>query len=96
MLVAAALYYSWPTRDTTRHWQASALVGAAVMAYAREDELREVVLNLLENARFAGATWVEVRVDGGGERVAIAVRDTGHGMTPEVVERAFEDGDFAG
>ena len=24
------LYYSWPTRDTTRHWQASVLVGAAV------------------------------------------------------------------
>src|SRR5665213_4393833 len=31
-----------------------------VMAYAREDELREVMLNLLENARFAGATRVEV------------------------------------
>ena len=25
--VAAALYYSWPTRDTTRHWQAAVLVG---------------------------------------------------------------------
>jgi hypothetical protein len=32
-LVAAALYYSWPTRDTTRHWQASALVGAAVVSH---------------------------------------------------------------
>jgi hypothetical protein len=32
-LVAAALYYSWPTRDTTRHWQASALVGAAVASH---------------------------------------------------------------
>lgn len=32
-LAAAALYYSWPTRDTTRHWQASALVGAAVAAH---------------------------------------------------------------
>ena len=29
-VVAAALYYSWPTRDTTRHWQAAALVGLAV------------------------------------------------------------------
>ena len=32
-LVAAALYYSWPTRDTTRHWQAAALVGAAVASH---------------------------------------------------------------
>jgi hypothetical protein len=30
---AAALYYSWPTRDTTRHWQAAALVGAAVASH---------------------------------------------------------------
>jgi len=32
-LAAAAIYYSWPTRDTTRHWQASALVGAAVASH---------------------------------------------------------------
>lgn len=32
-LAAAALYYSWPTRDTTRHWQAAALVGAAVVSH---------------------------------------------------------------
>ncbi len=31
--VAAALYYSWPTRDTTRHWQATALVGVAVASH---------------------------------------------------------------
>jgi hypothetical protein len=32
-LVAAALYYSWPTRDTSRHWQAAALVGATVASH---------------------------------------------------------------
>ncbi len=32
-VVAAALYYSWPTRDTTRHWQAAALVGLAVFSH---------------------------------------------------------------
>ena len=31
--VTAALYYSWPTRDTTRHWQAAALVGLAVFSH---------------------------------------------------------------
>jgi hypothetical protein len=28
-----AIYYSWPTRDTSRHWQAAALVGAAVLSH---------------------------------------------------------------
>ena len=32
-LAAAVCYYSWPTRDTTRHWQASALVGLAVASH---------------------------------------------------------------
>jgi hypothetical protein len=32
-LAAAALYYSWPTRDTTRHWQAAVLVGAVVASH---------------------------------------------------------------
>lgn len=32
-VVAAALYYSWPTRDTSRHWQAAALVGLAVFSH---------------------------------------------------------------
>ena len=61
-----------------------------VMAYAREDELREVMLNLLENARFAGATRVEVRVDVAAERVAIAVRDDGSGIPASVQARLFE------
>jgi hypothetical protein len=32
-IAAAVLYHSWPTRDTTRHWQASVLVGAAVASH---------------------------------------------------------------
>lgn len=32
-LAAAALYYSWPTRDVTRHWQAAAIVGLAVFSH---------------------------------------------------------------
>ena len=32
-IAVGAIYYSWPTRDTTRHWQAAALVGAAVLSH---------------------------------------------------------------
>jgi hypothetical protein len=32
-LAAAAVYYSWPTRDTSRQWQAAVLVGAAVASH---------------------------------------------------------------
>jgi hypothetical protein len=38
-VVAAALYYSWPTRDTTRHWQAAAIVGVAVFSHYPLDVL---------------------------------------------------------
>ena len=38
-LVAAAAYYSWPTRDTSRHWQASAIVGLAVFSHFPLDVL---------------------------------------------------------
>jgi membrane-bound metal-dependent hydrolase YbcI (DUF457 family) len=41
-LVAAALYYSWPTRDTSRHWQAAAIVGLAVFSHYLLDVLVHV------------------------------------------------------
>src|SRR6478609_7371232 len=41
-IAAAAIYYSWPTRDTTRHWQAAALVGAAVFSHYWLDVLVHV------------------------------------------------------
>jgi hypothetical protein len=37
--VAAALYYSWPTRDTNRHWQAAAVVGLAAFSHYPLDVL---------------------------------------------------------
>jgi hypothetical protein len=30
---AAVVYYSWPTRDTSRHWQASVVVGLTVVSH---------------------------------------------------------------
>jgi hypothetical protein len=41
-VVAAALYYSWPTRDTTRHWQAAVIVGVAVFSHYPLDVLVHV------------------------------------------------------
>jgi hypothetical protein len=38
-VIAAALYYSWPTRDTTHHWQAAVLVGVAVFSHYPLDVL---------------------------------------------------------
>jgi len=32
-LIGAAVYYSWPTRDTSRQWQAAALVGFAILSH---------------------------------------------------------------
>jgi hypothetical protein len=32
-LAAGALYYSWPTRDSSRHWQATVLVAAAAASH---------------------------------------------------------------
>jgi hypothetical protein len=40
--VAAALYYSWPTRDIARHWQAAALVGVAAFSHYPLDVLVHV------------------------------------------------------
>ena len=41
-LVAAGVYYSWPTRDVTRHWQAAAVVGIVVLSHYPLDVLTHV------------------------------------------------------
>jgi signal transduction histidine kinase len=61
-------------------------VGAPVLA--RRDEVKEVVVNLLENARNAGARSVTVRVLDGGRR--LVVEDDGAGIAPEVLPRVFD------
>jgi two-component system, NtrC family, nitrogen regulation sensor histidine kinase NtrY len=53
---------------------------------ARRDEVKEVLVNLLENARNAGATAVDVTVGSG----FIQVADNGSGIPAELRPRVFE------
>ena len=59
-------------------------------ALASGDELREVLLNILENARLADARRVDVVVRRGPSNVTITVADNGTGIPPEVLPRIFE------
>jgi signal transduction histidine kinase len=59
---------------------------------ARAGELREVLVNLLENARVAvgDAGTVEVRVADGGRCVRVEVHDDGDGIAPDQLPQIFE------
>jgi signal transduction histidine kinase len=70
-------------------WQ---LTGAdeQLTAQARADELREVLINLLENSRLASARHVHVRLAALDGRIRIDIMDDGEGMAPHVLGRIFE------
>ncbi|HEY0972645.1 MAG TPA: ATP-binding protein, partial [Gemmatimonadales bacterium] len=71
-------------------WRLEA-AGEPCMAIAREDELREVLLNVLENARLARAREVSVRVEPPADgRVRLVVTDDGEGVPPSLLPRLFE------
>jgi two-component system nitrogen regulation sensor histidine kinase NtrY len=77
------------------HWE---LTGGdnAIIARARADELREVLLNVLENARLAHARHVAVRLgatasrDSTPGRVTLTIQDDGEGIPADVLSRVFE------
>jgi signal transduction histidine kinase len=61
-------------------------VPADLTVLANRDELREVLVNLFENARDAGAAAIEVHARQG----RIEVRDDGRGIPEDVLPRVFE------
>jgi signal transduction histidine kinase len=65
-------------------------VSAPSIARARAHELREVLINLCENARNATATIVDIRLENRGTRVVLKVVDDGEGVPPQLHARVFE------
>jgi signal transduction histidine kinase len=61
-----------------------------VVALAQRDELKEVLLNVLENARLADAGTVSVHVTGTATHVVIDVQDNGTGIPADVLPQVFE------
>jgi signal transduction histidine kinase len=59
-------------------------------AMGRKDEMRDVLLNIFENARLAGARHVDISVREDDRRITIETVDDGTGIPPAVLPRVFE------
>ena len=71
-------------------WDLGLPSGGVAQAMARAPELRDVLLNLLENARQAGATVVRVTIDDSADTVRLEVSDNGAGIPSDVLFKVFE------
>lgn len=70
----------------------SNLPSSELMAFLDRDKIRQVILNLLDNAiKYTPAGGkIEVRAFSENKRVCVSVKDTGVGIPPEEVDRVFE------
>ncbi len=77
---------------TDRGIQFRSSVGPGLEVWCRGSELKEVLLNLLENARDAVAERGLVRIEatGGGDGAELRVVDDGRGIPPADLARIFE------
>jgi two-component system, NtrC family, nitrogen regulation sensor histidine kinase NtrY len=75
--------------DRKVKWQ---LRGAdrGLWALGHKDEMRDVLLNVFENARLAGARHVDIALREEDRRVTIETVDDGSGISPAVLPRVFE------
>ncbi len=80
----------WELEIDGVHVDSTSAPVAPIFGLARAEELKEVLLNLLENARLAHARAVHTALARDGERVCITVRDNGDGMTPEIMSFIFQ------
>ena len=83
---AAALYYSWPTRDVTRHWQAAALVGVAVLSHWPLDllvHLPDLPLAGNDSAKLGLGLWRHLGLSVALELIVLAI-----GVTVYVARRS--------
>ena len=92
-LVGAAIYYSWPTRDTSRHWQAAALVGAAILSHFLLDltvHVPDLPVSGSESPRLGLGLWnqpvvtllLELATLAAGVAVYVAYRSIRHPVRP--------------
>jgi len=71
-------------------WKVSTPDEPSPLAMARAPELRDVLLNLLENARQAEASVVTVLLTHDADTTRIEIRDNGSGIAPDVLFKVFE------
>jgi two-component system sensor histidine kinase HydH len=63
---------------------------AGAVVRARRDELKEVLINLIENARAAGARTIGLAIGSANGDCLMTVRDDGRGIAPDDLPRIFE------
>ncbi len=92
MVVAAALETTRGIIDARRHVESMSLPAEPLWFEADPTRITQVVGNLLDNATKYTPRGGEISVTGYGERaeVVLRVRDTGIGISPEMVPRVFD------